>query len=162
MKRLDPDWYDFTSRASWKSSGVNDARLLTHQSIAKWNSDTSPYLIPNEWICGTLATFLGLPTPPFAFSRTGVKGRRYFASLRYGKLGESLPDDTVPAVVFRKHARICTGILLFDILVANSDRHAGNLKVDSPTDPRRVWMIDHDRALCGAMKGDAQNRLRQL
>lgn len=162
MRTLSHDWYDFTSRAEWKSAGINNAKLLTHQSIAKWNSDVSPYLIPNEWICGRLASFLGLPIPPFALSRTGVQGRRYFASLRYGKSQEALPDDTIPTVVFQKHPDPCTGILLFDILVANADRHSGNLQVDSPTDPKRLWMIDHDRALFGGMKGDAKKRLREL
>jgi hypothetical protein len=82
--------------------------------------------------------------------------------LRYGKVGEAIPDDTIPNTVFNNHQNLCTGILLFDILIANPDRHIGNLKVDSAVNPKRVWIIDHERALCGVFKGDSQARLTSL
>jgi hypothetical protein len=162
MKTLNREWFDFDSRKEWKSSGVNPARLLTHHSIAKWNSPESPYLLPNEWICARIAYFLGLPIPPFALSRKGPRGRRYFASLRFGNSAEAGPHDTQPDILYQKHSRICSGIILFDILIANPDRGFWNIDVDSPYEPKRLWIIDHERALCGIRPGYAEGRLTEL
>src|SRR4051812_34247422 len=127
MSRL---WFAFTARASHPSSGVNDAWILTSQSVARENSDNSPYLIPNEWISGRIAEFLCLPVPPFALMRRYPRHRGMFASLRFG-IGDLPPDDFRPAVFARQHPRLTTGILLFDALIANEDRHAGNISVDN-------------------------------
>ena len=155
-------WFDFISRERWGAEGVNDAWLITHHSIARGNSDEiSPYLVPNEWICGRIASFLGLPVPPFALVKHGVKGKQLFASLKFGG-HDALPSDTLPDVLFAKNSKLCSGILLFDILVANADRHAGNLQVDAPHNPREVWMFDHDRALFGCWKNGGRKRLESL
>lgn len=154
-------WFDFLSRSRWLREGVNDAWLLTHHSVAKVNSEDSPYLIPNEWICGRVASFLGLPIPPFALFRHGLKGKRHFASLRFGER-DSTPDDTDPGVLVAKHPKLCSGIILFDVLVANGDRHVGNLKVDDPNNPRSVWVFDHERALLGSWKGEGVKRMSRL
>lgn len=72
------------------------------------------------------------------------------------------PKDIRPSVCFEKQARLCTGILLFDILVANSDRWESNLKVDNPDDPTEIEVFDHERALFGFLAGDGARRLETL
>jgi hypothetical protein len=52
-----------------------------------------------------------------------------------------------PAECYNQHPRLCTGILLFDILIGNCDRHRGNIKVDNPNKPKRIHVFDHDHAL---------------
>src|SRR3990170_1752400 len=69
------------------------------------------------------------------------------------------PDDVVPHRCCAALPQICSGILLFDLLVANSDRHVGNLKVDDPDNPLEIDVFDHDRALFGAVAGQATVRL---
>jgi len=51
---------------------------------------------------------------------------------------------------------------MFDILVANPDRGYWNIEVDVPRNPKRLWIIDHERALCGALRGYAESRLNEL
>ena len=115
MYRQRRRYFNFVSRRAWGQEGVNAAWHLTHGSVAKGSSEHSPYLIPNEWICGRLALVLGLPIPPFALFRHGAKGKRMFASLQFAA-GDPQPPDTNPPVLAAKHPDLCTGILLFDIL----------------------------------------------
>ena len=157
---MPPQWFGFISKMDHLSEGVNNAWILTTESVGRTSSEDSAYLIPNEWICGNIAQFLRLPIPPFALMRRRV-GKGMFASLRFG-VGDTPPDDVRPDVCVQKHAHLCTGVLLFDILIANSDRHRGNIKVDSPYDPKEIFIFDHDRALFGPIKGGGRSRLTKL
>jgi hypothetical protein len=120
-------WYDYHSRERYIGEGINEKWWVRHRSVGKENSDdVSPYLLANEWICGCLAQALRLPVPPFALMRLtpGLKGM--FVSYKFGSRIVK-PKDIRPSICFEKQARLCTGILLFDILVANSDRWESNL-----------------------------------
>jgi hypothetical protein len=141
-------WYPYISRAAFDTNGINDAFVVTHESIAKECTDQSPYLIPNEWIAGSIASFLRLPVPPFAMIRRETH-KGMFASLRFGRRA-SAPKDMNPGPCVRNHPRLCTGILLFDILIANGDRHRTNLIVDNKHDPKEIIIIDSERSLFGA------------
>jgi hypothetical protein len=152
-------WFAFVSRQP-RGGATNEAWDVTTISIGRENSATSPYLIPNEWICGNIANVLRLTLPPFALLRQTKYRKGMFGSLSFS--GESTPSDARPEVCVRRWPDICTGILLFDILVANSDRHAGNLKVDDPYDPKEIHVFDHDRALFGIEANHGKARLWSL
>ena len=154
-------WHGYVTRERYKRSATNDAWYLTHKSVAKENSDDSPYLVPNEWICSQLAQFLRLPVPPSALMRSGPTRKGMFASLEFGAK-DSTPDDADIAACARQDAETCTGILLFDVLVANPDRHAKNLHVDDPAMPREITIFDHDRALFGIFAEEGIRRLTEL
>jgi len=57
---------------------------------------------------------------------------------------------------------LSAGILLFDIWIANPDRHNGNLHVDWRTDPPSVFLYDHSQALCGHVPGEAVARMERV
>ena len=152
--------YTFDSRQRLKDQGVNDAWLVKHQSVGKENSDESPYLLANEWICGSLGQYLRLPIPPFGFVKS-ASSKVMFISFRF-RSKYSIPPDAMYERCFQRLPHLCTGILLFDILVANSDRHAGNLKVDDLFAPSEIEVFDHDRAFFGVFKDDGVKRLQEL
>lgn len=116
----------------------------------------SPYCIPNELICGTIGRFLGLPIPPFGITYFGKEP--YFSSLNFNPTTDQLPpiEPHICAITF---PRICTGILFFDVLVANADRHDENLAVDNIDSPKQIVVYDHDQALFG---NDGVARLDKL
>ena len=151
-------WYDYDTRNSAGSDGVNDAWWVKHQSFGRENSDVSPYLIANEWICGNIANILRLPVPPFALMRSGPTAKGMFVSWKYGSR-RITPDDAMPERCYANMAPLVVGIVLFDVLIANSDRHTGNLKVDNPYDPKLVDVFDHDRALFGIQENNGKQRL---
>jgi len=155
-------WFPILSRADHTrpAGGVNDSWWVRTESCAKANSDVSPYLIPNEWIAGRIAQFLCLPVPPFALVKTSG-GRGMFASLKF-TAADAPPPDTNPTVLCRDMAIQATGILIFDVLIANCDRHRGNLSVDDPDKPTRIRIFDHDRALLGFFPGEGIQRLKEM
>lgn len=68
-----------------------------------------------------------------------------FAS--YSFEGVSKPKDALPIPLYAAFPHLCTGIVVFDVLIANCDRHGGNIKVDNPDKPTAVYIFDHERAL---------------
>jgi hypothetical protein len=153
-------WFTYESRQRFNSEGVNDAFTVVHESIGRECTDDSPYLIPNEWIASHIGTFLRLPIPPFGLVRKETH-KGMFVSMRFGRK-ESQPKDMMPGPCVRNDPDLCTGILLFDILVANGDRHRGNLKVDDPNNPQQIWVFDHDRGIFGVEAGQGAVRLGRL
>lgn len=157
-----PNWFNFQTRERVPASdaGLNPAWWLQHRSLARSNR-RNQYLLANEWIASNLAWFLRLPVPPFALMRASNTGERFFASLDYGGK-DTVPEDFLAEPFARHMPRDATGVVLFDILIANSDRHAGNLAVDSPTLPTQFELIDHDYSLFGHRANDGQRRLSSL
>jgi hypothetical protein len=62
--------------------------------------------------------------------------------------------------LYAKFPRDCTGIVVFDILIANCDRNGSNLKVDNPVSPKAFYLIDHERALFYVYKSEGIKQLR--
>jgi hypothetical protein len=140
--------------------GVNDAFWATTESYSKANSDVSPYLVPNEWIAGRLAQYLCLPIVPFAILKPYRK-REIFASL--GMTANRMsPPRCDAAVCLSTFPDLCAGVLIFDILIANCDRHSGNISVDKQSNPTWMRVIDHERALFGFQPREGIKRLNEM
>jgi len=135
--------------------------------IVKKNGDGAPYCIPNEYICATIGRFIGLPIPPagVVYMRPDVAGPDmkgeppyWFASLDFNIQGDTLPPvDGGKCVAELPY--LSAGLLLFDILVANGDRHNTNLSVDFMAQPAKMSVFDHSHALLGYRRGDGKQRL---
>lgn len=128
----------------------------------KWSCDASPYCVANEFICGEIGRILRLPIPPFAITHpAGMPNFNLFSTVLVDFNGRDyspvLPEECVSSM-----PGICTGILLFDVLIANGDRHDENLLVDQMVDPRDIRVIDHDAALFGTNAGQGIERLKNL
>lgn len=130
------------------------------RAIGKEGSVESPYLLANEYICGCLAMCLRLPIPSFAILFEKRLKARMFAS--YSFEGETRPRDVEPEILYDHFPDLCTGVAVFDMWVGNSDRHAGNIKVDNPGNPKRFWIFDHERALFGIHQKEGRKRLKAL
>ena len=114
-----------------------------------------PYRFANELVCGRLAQFLLLPMPPFGFTYFGgQRGVNLPKGLMFSELDFDYERRTpvMPeiAACIEFLPELCAGILLFDIFVANWDRHLGHLWCDSLLKPTRLMIYDHDLALFGS------------
>ncbi|HEY1068704.1 MAG TPA: hypothetical protein VGE52_21455 [Pirellulales bacterium] len=146
-------------------SGVSDAKRVWLWGYAKFNQpEVAAYCIPNELICSEIGRFLGLPIPPGAVihAPSDSQAEYWFASLDFNLSGDSLPavdlDDCVAQL-----PDLSTGLLLFDLLVANSDRHDRNFSVDFlAADGPSMSVFDHGHALFGQFPGDGIARLTEL
>lgn len=108
----------------------------------------SPYCLANEFICAEIGRFLQLPIPPFGMTISDKYGY-FFTTLNFNFGRKEDIPPIQPDLTWKQLPKICTGILLFDILVANCDRHDKNLTVDSLSKPNSIIVYDHDQALFG-------------
>lgn len=151
--------YRIESVGSQLGIGVAGSRYVTLSAVAKENSE-APYCIPNELICGELGRFLRLPVPPSGIVSL-ASGGPLFASLNFNLAGNSLPPVNVANCV-RVLPKLSTGLLLFDIWVANCDRHTANFSVDFLSNPPQMNIFDHSHALFGYAPGHGETRLLKL
>ena len=131
-------------------------------SYHKRQWDGSPYRVPNEYICSRLGEFIGLPIPPCVITYNEILASPcIFSMLNFNVDKHELPP--IEPRLFVKHMpRESSGILMFDIWIANSDRHDENLTVDDLERPSVVQVFDHDQALFGGDKNKGCDRMSQL
>lgn len=128
--------------------------------------DLSPRELANEVLAAALGLAIGLPIPPAYLAYAAADrlaatkgpmidgGRLVFASVDVGQPQVAMLCEAHghPAVLRRLAAWAEAGQLYgFDALVANIDRHAGNLLFSGD---REVWMIDHGHCFTGPQWAD--------
>ena len=122
-------------------SGVSGAIHVGVAAVAKKAIAGEPNIVINELICSSLARSLYLPCPPGILLEHG--GDTYFCSMNFNVAGQALPPIS-PKKLLQQYPRLCWGIILFDVLVMNPDRHEHNLSFDTTTGA--VQIFDHSRA----------------
>lgn len=115
---------------------------------AKEYSTAKPYTLVSEYISADIASLLGLPIP--ARQIITFKGKRM--------LGFEWRDDAKsfePSMEANlTNADAIPGMLAFDVLLCNRDRHGGNVLLQRPSpslDRYTFCLIDHSHALIGDM-----------
>ena len=109
--------------------GVAGSYWATISAVAKCNRPNAPYCIPNEWIAVEIGRFLGLRFRPPGSCTAAGEPVDWFASLDFN-LTERRFLPSIRSAVPPSFPALSTGLLLFDILVANCDRHRQNFSVD--------------------------------
>jgi hypothetical protein len=155
------DRYRTTFLGPLLGSGVGESQVVSIPAVAKKNGANAPYCVPNEVTCGEIGRFLGLPVPPAGVVYPPKGNELFYASLDFNLTGNALPPVNVTkcAEVLPK---VSAGVLLFDILIANSDRHGRNLSVDFSARPPKMNIFDHGHALFGKDAGKGVARLEKL
>lgn len=149
------------ARNKLQSLGVGDACWdRGHWRASRWccwdreATPQDPFLVVNETICNSLARQLLLPCPPGAMLEKN--GEAYFFSLNFNLAGQALPPAE-PVTIASSFPRLSWGIILFDCLVMNIDRHAKNIAHDTSTN--KVQIFDHGHAFLHAGNLDISNTL---
>jgi hypothetical protein len=147
--------------------GATHPRIGLARAYVKHNSIAAPYCVANEIICGRLAQHVGLPVPAFCAGLHQVEETAdavpSFVTMAFLRPLHSAPPVS-PA-----RARRCvkslpfltTGALLFDILIANGDRHHKNVHYRE-ADPEEFILFDHSHALFGNARFQVEERLNEL
>ena len=154
---MPPGAYRIAAVGSQLGIGAAESVNLTVHAIGKTNGPNAPYCIANEMVCAELGRFLRLPVPPGGIVTSPAPAPMY-ASLNFNLTGIALPP-VIPSGCAKIFPQLAAGLLLFDILIANSDRHAANLSVDFSVRPPQMNVFDHSHALFGSAKGRAKDRI---
>jgi hypothetical protein len=126
---------------------VNDTRAGEAAVYIKVPPDAHSALVALEYICAELARLIRLPVPPSFVAELPQKDPvTVFATLGFNLSG-SAPAPVAAETVAAEEPDICTGVVLFDAWVVNSDRHVGNLSFKADRPPHRVNVFDHSHAL---------------
>jgi hypothetical protein len=121
--------------------GVTGAFHVGMAGIAKCSNPSMPYTVANELICGYLAHSVLLPIPSGFVMEN--QGKQYYVSMNFNLSGEDLPPANAKKIT-DNHPELSWGIILFDILIYNFDRHEENISYDSVA--RKVQIFDHSHA----------------
>src|SRR6266404_5438834 len=149
--------YRIISIGSAVGTGVTGSYWVYLPAVAK-NNTVYQYCVANEIICARLGSFLGLPVPPMGVvSERRLGAEIWCASLDFNTTG-AMPPPVVPTDCYRMFPDFSCGLLLFDVLVANSDRHASNFALDNGN----LHIFDHSHALFGYAPGFGLDRLNDL
>jgi hypothetical protein len=131
--------------------GLTDGSI---PALHKWNTEFTPYCVPNEFISSKIGEYVGLPLPPFGVTQPASEfpSKHIFSSMHFNFKGRDL-DPIIPENCVTSLPELCAGILVFDVLVCNSDRHKKNLSGDGMDAPRVLRVFDQGNALFGAVTG---------
>ena len=119
-------------------AGATGAMHVGVAGIAKPNSAALPLVVANEYVCHALARAILLPIPPGFI--IDLNSEPHYVSLDFNLAGMALPPADA-ALIATSHPELAAGIVLFDVWVANGDRHTQNIHFDQTSD--RVEIFDH-------------------
>lgn len=132
------------------------------EGYIKWDiPKQSEYCVANEFICSELARLLRIPVPPATIAYMDESKKPVFFALDVNNTRSKFPPIH-PDIVASKLPDLVAGIVLFDIWVANCDRHSSNLAALPGADPEEVVVYDHGQALFGAIRGRSIDRFVDL
>lgn len=136
-----------------------DGRALGYAQA--WHkSAIEKYTIANEYVAAEIGSYLRLPIPPFAITWIDDKDL-VFSSLDFNFMRAKLPE-IIPEFLWKKKPALVAGIIAFDILIANEDRHSSNLVVDKVRSPRELIVFDHDQSLFSGYGKEGISRLESV
>lgn len=105
-----------------------------------------PYYVAAEYICSELAHQLRLPVPPSFVAELPGEPAPVFCSLAFNLAGTPAPNVD-PALATSEEPDLCSGVIVFDAWIVNTDRHAGNVSFQATRSPHRLNIFDHSHAL---------------
>jgi hypothetical protein len=88
-------------------------------------------------------------------------GKKYFGSVDFNHMREKLPR-VIPDLCCKSMHKLCAGVMLYDIWIANEDRHDENLLVNNIALPTEMHVFDQDMALFGGVKYQGPERTKLL
>jgi hypothetical protein len=128
--------------------GVN--KIREGDAVFKVKSETGPpppYTVAQEYICAELAKHIRLPLPPHFIARDRRSKELLFCTMNLTLGGGEPPRLDQPKSAVAQEPDLCTGLILFDIWVLNTDRHDENVSFQSQRPPQRLGIFDHSHTL---------------
>lgn len=107
----------------------------------------APYAVANEFICSEFGRLAGLSIPPGALTTSTVDRKTIMFSCldfesSFGELVNAESDRCCELLLEE-----CTGLALFDMIIANPDRESWNLRTNDSLSPTFIRVFDHADAL---------------
>lgn len=145
----------FPKVVQWRNPAGARAGYVTPVELhgfAKISTADKPNVVANEFVAHRLGLLMGLPVVPGAAMLVSAKDRTLaWVSLAFdGDIRKQTPS-VKPEQLATAEPNLTAGIVVFDLLIANLDRHRRNLAYRQTGRPKgeRVALFDHDHSLWG-------------
>lgn len=147
--------FNLSAEGRLLGEGVTGVRVSQVDCVYKINPTDpppgAPYLVANEWAAYRIAEHIGLPVPKAGVCKKS--GVPHFVSLHFSSANAPLPPPCDARIVLADHYDMACGIIAFDILIANPDRHRKNIAMLASSHGqqrhRGLVIFDHGHALLG-------------
>jgi hypothetical protein len=134
--------------------GASGTVFTDLSGYAKLPTTQAPFVVVNEFVAWRLASAAGLPVPPGALLGNHPDGVVGWVTLSY-LASHSVPPPVSPESVVKSFPELAAGVVVFDFIIANTDRHAGNLALvtgpvlatGGPKVRERLEVFDHSHAV---------------
>lgn len=131
---------------------AGDVTPVELHGFAKISTTDKPNVVANEFVAHRIGSLMGLPVVPGAAMLVSASGHTLaWVSLAFdGDVRKQTPSIK-PEQLATAEPDLTAGIVVFDLLIANLDRHRRNLAYRRAGRPKgeRVALFDHDHSLWG-------------
>jgi len=108
--------------------GASQAQYVELGGYTKTATSGNPFVVVNEFIAWKLGIAAGLPIPPGALLLDDRNDPPEAAWVSLNYLPQArLSPDVDPAAVVAAAPQVAAAVIVFDFIIANTDRNAGNL-----------------------------------
>jgi hypothetical protein len=134
--------------------GASGTVFTDLSGYAKLPTTGAPFVVVNEFVAWRLASVVGLPVPPGTLLGNHPSGAVGWVTLSYLPSHSVMPPVN-PANVVAAFPELVAGVVVFDFIIANTDRHSGNLALvtgpvltaTGPQTRERLEVFDHSHAV---------------
>jgi len=134
--------------------GASNTVFAQIGGYAKVPTPGAPFVVINEFVASRLGTAVGLPVPPGCLIGNHAGGDVAWITLSYLPSHRMVPPVD-PAVVVKSFPALAAGVVVFDFVIGNTDRHNGNLALVNgpvltpagPSQQERLEVFDHSHAV---------------
>lgn len=136
---------------AWRHPVDDRVTLVQLDGYGKQATQDEPNVVANELVAFRIGTLLGLPIVPGAAMFIPPTHRQVgWVSLAYDADVSQATPSVDPARIAAAHPEQAAGTVVFDLLIANHDRHRRNLAYrQKGRKSHRLGLYDHDHALWG-------------
>lgn len=134
--------------------GASASRYVEIDGYAKSAVAGTPFVVVNEFVASRLGLAGGLPVPPGCLLVGDGAAEPAWVTLSYLPERRFLPEVD-PREVVAAVPELAAGVVVFDFIIANTDRNSGNLALtrgpvltaDGVQDRQRLEVFDHSHAV---------------
>jgi len=129
-----------------KNTAVLNRKVKAEDGLtyaAKEKMSDNDYTPLNEWVCANIARKVGIPIPDFKILKD------FNGSLLFGSRWETgiAPFALAYNTCTLESPEILSSILIFDLIMLNTDRHLNNLFVQNVEGVYKLLAFDHSHTL---------------
>lgn len=148
---------------AWRDPASDRTIRVELEGFGKQATEGAPNVVANEFVAFRIGSLMGLPVVPGAPMLVPPSRDVAWVSLALEGAVDRTPPSARPERIAAEYPEEAAGTVVFDLLIANHDRHRRNLACRSAGRKHsRLGLFDHDYALWGNSAGGPREHLEYV